>query len=112
MKIHHHHIQKYPVYKKIEVPVIKKIRVPFYVKYPVKVPYPVIIKPHIVEIPIHKYPVHSSEHKHHENQKNNEKDETKHEQSHDDHHQFSDSGSSEMDAYNSYDVETFDQEHH
>ena len=116
-KIHtvrtHHHIQKYPVYKKIEIPVIKKIRVPFYVKFPVKVPYPVIIKPHIVQIPIHKYPVHSSEHKHHEHNKGhgNEHHEVKHEQSHDDHHQFLDSGSAEMDSYNSY-VETIDQEHH
>lgn len=36
--IHHHHVEKYPVYKKIEVPVIKEIKVPYPVHYPVKVP--------------------------------------------------------------------------
>lgn len=32
--IHHHHTEKFPVYKKVEVPVIKEIKVP----YPVHVP--------------------------------------------------------------------------
>jgi hypothetical protein len=35
--VHHHHVQKFPVYKKIEVPVIKEIKVPFPVHFPVKV---------------------------------------------------------------------------
>jgi hypothetical protein len=32
--VHHHHTEKFPVYKKIEVPVVKEIKVP----YPVHVP--------------------------------------------------------------------------
>lgn len=36
--IHHHHTEKFPVYKKIEVPVIKEVKVPYPVHVPVKVP--------------------------------------------------------------------------
>jgi hypothetical protein len=42
--VHHHHTEKFPVYKKVEVPVIKEIKVPYPVHYPVKVPYPVVVK--------------------------------------------------------------------
>jgi hypothetical protein len=34
--VHHHHVEKYPVYKKIEVPVVKEVKVPFTVHVPVK----------------------------------------------------------------------------
>ncbi|CAO1330212.1 unnamed protein product [Diamesa hyperborea] len=76
--IHHHHVEKYPVYKKIEVPVIKEIKVPYPVHYPVKVPYPVIVKPHVVTVPVHHYPVHQEQHITHHEQSN--------------HHEGSDSG--------------------
>lgn len=36
--IHHHHTEKFPVYKKIEVPVIKEVKVPYPVHVPIKVP--------------------------------------------------------------------------
>ncbi|CRL00264.1 CLUMA_CG013537, isoform A [Clunio marinus] len=64
--IHHHHTEKFPVYKKIEVPVIKEVKVPYPVHVPVKVPYPVVVKPHVVTVPVHHYPVHSETHQHHE----------------------------------------------
>lgn len=32
----------------------------------VKVPYPVVIKPHVVTVPVHHHPIHTEEHKHHE----------------------------------------------
>lgn len=62
--VHHHHVEKFPVYKKVEVPVIKEIKVPYPVHVPIKVPYPVVVKPHIVTVPVHHYPVHTSEHQH------------------------------------------------
>lgn len=36
--VHHHHTEKFPVIKKIEVPVIKEIKVPYPVHVPIKVP--------------------------------------------------------------------------
>lgn len=62
--VHHHHVEKFPVYKKIEVPVVREVKVPFPVHVPVKVPYPVVVKPHVVTVPVHHYPVHTSEHQH------------------------------------------------
>lgn len=41
--IHHHHVEKVPVYKKIEIPVVKEVKVPFPVHVPVKIPYPVVV---------------------------------------------------------------------
>lgn len=100
--MHHHHTEKYPVYKKVEVPVVKEVKVPFPVHVPgnflilffnnsvfyllcysinvVKVPYPVVIKPHIVTVPVHHNPVHTEEHQHHEShhhESHHEKDEDK-----------------------------------
>ncbi|CAO1364904.1 unnamed protein product [Diamesa serratosioi] len=81
--IHHHHISKYPVYKKIEVPVIKEIKVPYPVHYAVKVPYPVIVKPYIVTVPVHHYPVHKEEHvTHHKQSEQHEQHHDESEQSH------------------------------
>jgi hypothetical protein len=102
--VHHHHIQKYQVIKKIEVPVIKKTKYPYYIKVPIKVPYPVVVKPHVVEIPIHKYPVHSSEHKHHET-KAKEHHETKHashETKHESHGESHHDDHGESDGHESY----------
>lgn len=31
---------------------------------PVKVPYPFVVKPHVVSVPVHHYPVHTQEHQH------------------------------------------------
>jgi hypothetical protein len=73
--IHHHHVKKYPVYKKIEVPVIKETKVPFTVHVPIKSPYPVVIKPYIVKVPVHHYPVHTSEHQHHDDHHDSHYDE-------------------------------------
>lgn len=28
-------------------------------------PYPVVIKPHVVTVPVHHHPVHTEEHQHH-----------------------------------------------
>lgn len=60
--VHHHHIQKYPVYKKVAVPVYKEVKVPYPVHYPVKVPYPVIVKPYVVTVPVHHNPIHNEQH--------------------------------------------------
>ncbi len=50
--IHHHHIQKQTILKKIKVPVIKEVKVPYYIYEPIKVPYHYILKPYIVKVPI------------------------------------------------------------
>lgn len=63
--VHHHHTEKFPVYKKIEVPVIKEVKVPYPVHVPIKVPYPVVVKPHVVTVPVHHQPIHTEEHQHH-----------------------------------------------
>lgn len=31
---------------------------------PIKIPYPVIVKQHVKAVPVHKFPVHTSEHIH------------------------------------------------
>lgn len=50
-------------------------------KVPIKIPYPVIVKQQIHAIPVHKYPVHSSEHvHHHESSKHGGDIEIKHEE--------------------------------
>lgn len=84
--VHKHHYQRVPEYKIVKVPVIKEVKVPYPVKVPgnfclnqlnhrrlincsfhsVKIPYPVVIKQQIHAVPVHKYPVHSSEHVHHQ----------------------------------------------
>lgn len=63
--VHKHHYTKVPEYKIVKVPVIKEVKVPYPVKVPIKIPYPVVVKQEIQTVPIHKYPVHSSEHVHH-----------------------------------------------
>ncbi|KAG5670273.1 hypothetical protein PVAND_000550 [Polypedilum vanderplanki] len=70
--IHHHHTEKFPVYKKIEVPVVKEVKVPYPVHVPIKVPYPVVVKPHVVTVPVHHHPVHTEEHQHHESHHHHE----------------------------------------
>jgi hypothetical protein len=102
--VHHHHIQKYQVVKKVEVPVIKKTKYPYYVKVPIKVPYPVVVKPHVVEIPIHKYPIHSSEHKHHETKakEHHETKHAKHESKHESHSESHHDDHGESDGHESY----------
>lgn len=62
--IHHHHVQKYEVIKKVEVPVIKEIKVPFNVYVPIKYPYTYTVKPYIVNVPIEYYNTQSDEHGH------------------------------------------------
>lgn len=64
--IHKHHYKKVPEYKIVKVPVIKEVKVPYPVKIPIKIPYPVVVKQEIHAVPVHKFPVHSSEHVHHE----------------------------------------------
>lgn len=63
--IHHHHIQKQTIIKKIEVPVIKEIKVPYYVYEPFKVPYHYMVKPYIVKVPIEYYKEEKHEDVHH-----------------------------------------------
>lgn len=63
--VHKHHYTKVPEYKIIKVPVVKEVKVPYPVKVPIKIPYPVVVKQEIHAVPVHKYPVHSSEHVHH-----------------------------------------------
>ncbi|CAG9807904.1 unnamed protein product [Chironomus riparius] len=75
--VHHHHTEKYPVYKKVEVPVVKEVKVPYPVHVPVKVPYPVVIKPHVVTVPVHHQPIHTEEHKHHESHSHHEEHDDK-----------------------------------
>lgn len=50
--VHHHHIQKYTVIKKIPYEVIKEIKVPYKVYVFEKVPYKYYVKPLIVKVPI------------------------------------------------------------
>jgi hypothetical protein len=63
--VHKHHYQKVPEYKIVKVPVVKEVKVPVPYKVPIKIPYPVVVKQDIHAVPVHKYPVHSSEHIHH-----------------------------------------------
>lgn len=63
--IHHHHIQKYTVIKKIEVPVIKEVKVPYKVYVFEKVPYKYYVKPLIVKVPIEYYNTKTEEHEDH-----------------------------------------------
>lgn len=62
--IHHHHIQKYTVVKKIEVPVIKEVKVPYKVYVIQKVPYKYYVKPLVVKVPVEYYHIKSEEHQH------------------------------------------------
>ncbi|CAG9799290.1 unnamed protein product [Chironomus riparius] len=62
--IHHHHVQKYEVIKKVEVPIIKEVKVPYYVYVPIKYPYTYTVKPFIVKVPIEYYNTQSDEHGH------------------------------------------------
>jgi hypothetical protein len=66
---HHHHTEKVADVKIVEVPVIKEVKVlqPYKVPYKVHVPY--FIHQEIHKIPVHKHPVHTSEHIHHEAKK-------------------------------------------
>lgn len=50
--VHHHHIQKYTVIKKVPYEVIKEIKVPYKVYVFEKVPYKYYVKPLIVKVPI------------------------------------------------------------
>lgn len=85
--IHHHHIQKYTVIKKIEVPEIKEVKVPYKVYVYEKVPYKYYVKPLIVKVPIEYYHTKSEKHEepeqHHEEEQHHEI-----EQHHEDHHQW------------------------
>lgn len=81
--IHHHHIQKYTVIKKIEVPVIKEVKVPYKVYVFHKVPYKFYVKPLIVKVPIEYF--HTKAEEHEEKQEHHEEH---HEENHEaeDHH--------------------------
>lgn len=48
----------------MKVDKIVEVKVPYPVKVPIKIPYPVIVKQHVKAVPVHKFPVHSSEHVH------------------------------------------------
>lgn len=63
--VHHHHIQKQTIYKKINVPVIKEVKVPYYVYEPFKVPYHYLVKPYIVKVPIEYHHEEKHEDVHH-----------------------------------------------
>lgn len=63
--VHHHHIQKQTIIKKIKVPVIKEVKVPFYVYEPFKVPYHYIVEPYIVKVPIEYHNEEKHEEVHH-----------------------------------------------
>lgn len=60
--VHHYHVKKFDVIKKIEVPVIKEIKVPYYVYVPIKYPYTYTVKPYVVNVPIEYYDTHTDEH--------------------------------------------------
>lgn len=83
--IHHHHIQKYTVIKKIEVPVFKHVRVPYKVYVFEKVPYKYYVKPLIVKVPIDYYHTKEEKHEHHEEEE--KKDEGEELEHHDEDHQ-------------------------
>lgn len=85
--IHHHHIQKYPVIKKIEVPVFKEVRVPYNVYVFEKVPYKFYVKPLIVKVPIEYYHTNEEKHEHHAAEESHSEHEAEHSEIEDHHHQ-------------------------
>lgn len=63
--VHHHHLQKQTIIKKIKVPVVKEIKVPYYVYEPIKVPYHYVVEPYIVKVPIEYHNEEKHEDVHH-----------------------------------------------
>lgn len=63
--IHHHHVKKQTIIKKIEVPVIKEIKVPYNVYVPYKVPYTFHVPAHVVKVPIEYFYTRTEEHDDH-----------------------------------------------
>jgi hypothetical protein len=76
--VHHHHIQKYTVVKKIEVPVIKEVKVPYKVYVYEKVPYKYYVKPLIVKVPIEYHHTKEETHEHEKHEHHEEKEDQKH----------------------------------
>lgn len=76
--VHHHHIQKYQVVEKIEVPKVKEIKVPFKVYHWEKVPYKYYVSPLIVKVPISYYHTKTEEFDKHHSAKHGGKDEESH----------------------------------
>ena len=73
--VHHHHVLKQTIIKKVNVPVIKEVKVPFYIYEFVKVPYAYHVAPYIVKVPIEYYPEEKHEHIHEPEPKKEEKKE-------------------------------------
>jgi hypothetical protein len=84
--IHHHHIQKYTVIKKIEVPVIKEVKVPYNVYVFEKVPYKFYVKPLVVKVPIEYYDTKEEKHEHHGHDEHHEEHSHGHEMGDQNHH--------------------------